>query len=145
KPIRLETRLLVHSPEGWKGYTYVYNDDQTESELLEGSLLRPIRIETADGGYEQRYYFPTRQECMACHTPQEGFVLVLNTRQMNHPLNYHGQVENQIEMFSRLKLFQEPPQAAPDELERYPEWRFGNLDRSGQPEHTESSLEMPEG
>jgi len=30
----VETRLLVHEPEGWKAITYVWKDDQTDA-LLE--------------------------------------------------------------------------------------------------------------
>jgi len=142
---RLETRLLVHSPEGWQGYTYVYNDDQSEAELLEGSALKPISINTAEGSFEQRYYFPSRSDCMACHTREAGFVLGLNTRQMNHPLNYHGQSENQLEMLDRLNVFTKPRKKDTDQAEQFPQWRFGNLDRSGDPQHVESTLDMPTG
>src|SRR5690606_17913086 len=52
---------------------------------------------------------------------------------------------NQIEMLRRLKVFRNPPDASPDKLEKYHEWKFGNLNRSGQPDHTESSLDTPQG
>ncbi len=141
-PVRLETRLLVHSPEGWKGYTYVYNEDQTEARLLEGSLLRPIAIKTEEGIISQPYYFPSRVDCMACHTKAEGFVLGLTTRQMNHTLHYHGETPNQIEYLSGLGLFTEPVKN-PGGLENFPNWRFGNFNRSGDENHTESTLELP--
>ncbi len=142
---RLETRLLIHAPEGWQGYTYVYNDDQTEAELLEGSALKPISIKTDDGDFEQRYYFPSRSDCMACHTREAGFVLGMSTRQMNHPLNYHGQNENQLAMLKRLNVFTQPLEKSTDQAEQFPEWRFGNFDRSDDPQHVESSLDQPEG
>jgi uncharacterized repeat protein (TIGR03806 family) len=144
RPVRLETRLLVHSPEGWAGYTYVYNDEQTEAELLDGSLLRPIEVETADGTISQPYYFPSRSDCLACHTKAEGFVLGPTTRQMNHRLDYHGRSENQIEMLDRLGVFTGSASAAPERLEKFPDWRFGNLDRSPDDGRQESVLDLPD-
>ncbi|MBA2113480.1 PQQ-dependent sugar dehydrogenase [Bremerella alba] len=144
-PRRLETRLLVHSPDGWQGYTYVYHDDQSEATLLEGSALKPLPIKTAEGSFEQRYYFPSRSDCMACHTKEAGFVLGLNSRQMNHPLDYHGQRENQLAMLNRLNVFTQPLSNNAEEIERFPEWQFGNLDRSNDPQHVESALETPQG
>ena len=143
-PLRLETRLLVHSPEGWKGYTYIYNDDQTEAVLLEGSLLKPIAVKTEKGTISQPYYFPSRLDCLACHTKAEGFVLGLTTRQMNHTLHYHGETPNQIEYLSKLDVFTQPVKESPENLEEFPNWRFGNFDRSGEGNHTESTLKMPD-
>ncbi len=144
-PFRLETRLLVNSPDGWKGYTYVYNKDQTEATLLEGSLLRPVEVTTESGTIKQPYYFPARHECMACHTKQEGFVLGMTTRQMNHTLDYHGESANQIELLSHLEVFTEKVDADAETLENFPIWGFGNLNRSGDPDHPESTLARPKG
>ncbi|MAT16930.1 MAG: hypothetical protein CMJ46_16845 [Planctomyces sp.] len=144
EPHRLETRLLVRSPSGWQGYTYIYNEDQSDAELLKGSLLRPLEIKTEKETVTQHYYFPTRVDCMACHTEQAGFVLGMNTRQMNHELNYAEQNVNQLDYLSELNVFKEPLSKSPDELEAWPEWGFGNLDRSSDPEHVESELELPQ-
>lgn len=141
--VRLETRLLVNSPSGWRGYTYVYNDDRSDAVLLDGSSLKPIEIKTKDGTISQPYYFPSRTDCMACHTKQSGFVLGMTTRQMNHTLHYHGQTANQIDMLKRLQLFKQSPAASPDKLDRYPDWGFGNFDRSGNDDHRESALKLP--
>lgn len=145
EPVRLETRLLVHSPQGWFGYTYVYDDDQTEAHLLDGSLLRPIRVKTEEGEIDQPYYFPSRSDCFACHTKAEGFVLGPTTRQMNHTLNYFGETRNQLELLNDLDVFQAPVEQSPDALEAFLPWGFGNLDRSGDPQHVESTLALPEG
>ncbi|AMV19287.1 PQQ-dependent sugar dehydrogenase [Planctomyces sp. SH-PL14] len=137
KPRRLETRLFVHSPEGWKGYTYVYNDDETEATLLEEGETRPIEIETAKGTISQPYYFPDRADCMACHTKGEGFVLGLNTRQMNRTLTCGEGSANQIDLFSKLGLFKSVPDKPAKEQDAFPEWGFGNWDRS--PQHGSGS------
>ena len=105
---RLETRLLVNSPEGWVGYTYVYEHDGKEATLLDGSATKSLEIETADGKINQSYYFPSRTDCMTCHTKQHGFVLGLETKQLNRDVRYHGEAENQLALFKRLNLFSEP-------------------------------------
>jgi len=144
-PLRLETRLLVRSSAGWAGYTYVYNDDQSDAVLLEGSAVKSIEVKTKRGTISQPYYFPSRTDCMACHTKAEGFVLGMTTRQMNHMLHYQQQSENQMELLSRLGIFTDPVPKPVDELDQFPDWRFGNLDRSQDDRHRESVLEMPQG
>ncbi len=143
-PRRLETRLLVHAPQGWEGYTYVYNDEQTEAFLLDGSLLKPIEVNTEDGVISQPYYFPSRSDCFACHTKAEGFVLGMTTRQMNHTLQYRGESENQIALLDRLGVFKEGPKMPPQQLERFPSWGFGNFDRS-ESNNGNHQLKVPDG
>lgn len=130
-PVRLETRLLVHADEGWVGYTYVYNANQTDAELLDSWLTRPIEVQTEDGKIDQHYYFPSRADCLTCHTKAEGFVLGLTTRQMNRELRYRGEAVNQISLLARLGVFDEKPARDPERLERFPDWGFGNLRRDG--------------
>jgi len=142
-PLRLETRLLVSTPHGWEGYTYVYNDEQTDAILLEGSLLKPLEVRTSEGMITQPYYFPSRSDCFACHTRAEGFVLGMTTRQMNHEIDYRGKSQNQLSLLSRLDAFTEKLEQAPDQLERFPLWGFGNLDRSKTGDDEQSSKTAP--
>jgi uncharacterized repeat protein (TIGR03806 family) len=142
-PVRLETRLLVHSPEGWVGYTYVYNDEQTEAHLLDGSLLKPVEVQTRNEAVSQPYYFPSRSDCFGCHTKAEGFVLGTTTRQMNRTLRYRGQRENQIALLDRLGVFSGRIEQKPENLEKFPDWRFGNFDRSEDDDWTENMHNLP--
>ena len=144
-PVRLETRLFVHSPDGWVGYTYVYNDDRTEAHLLDGAMIRPVEVKTAAGRIDQRYYFPSRTDCMACHTKAAGFVLGPNTRQMNRTLHYRGERRNQITLLNDLGVFTEKVKRPVEELERFPEWGFGNHDRSPADGRAANTLEPPTG
>lgn len=148
---RLETRLLVLSPEGWQGYTYVWNDAQTDAELLDGAKTVEVSAATPTGRETLSWYFPSRSDCMACHTPAAGFVLGLNTRQLNRPINPElalpspvgssgdvaekhlaseqsrassdgSQPLNQIALWRDLGVFAEPPQGTPESWESYPDW-----------------------
>ncbi len=121
---RLETRLLVHAEEGWVGYTYVYNEDQTDAALLEDWLIKPIAVQTDEGKVDQSYYFPSRADCLACHTKAEGFVLGLTTRQMNRDLRYHGQSENQVTLLNRLGVFHRQGWHGAEEDGKFPRLGF---------------------
>lgn len=69
---RLETRLLVIGHEVY-GLTYRWREDQKDAELLDGK--------TAEHGPDG-WTFPSRDDCLRCHTPQAGYVLGARTRQL---------------------------------------------------------------
>jgi len=118
---RLETRLLVRHEAAWDGYTYVWNDDGIDAEFLDGALTKSYRVETASGPVERSWYFPSRSDCSACHTAAAGFVLGLETRQMNRIQDHGAERENQISRLSSLGAFTvKAPE--PATLEAYPEW-----------------------
>lgn len=76
---RVETRLLVqHDIEDWVGYSYAWNAQGTDAELVDGNRL-------ADVGNGKRWYFPSTSDCGACHTPAAGYTLGLETRQLLGP------------------------------------------------------------
>jgi uncharacterized repeat protein (TIGR03806 family) len=149
EPRRLETRLLVHGHVGWAGYTYVYDDDQREARLIDEGYSVSLEIEHVEGKESQTYYFPSRTDCMACHTKQHGFVLGMETSQLNRTQHYRGEKENIVAMFDRLGIFKKSLGKSPDELERFPDWGFGNLDRSGEAtaegDLVQRLLRLPEG
>ncbi len=117
---RLETRLMVHAPAGWVGYTYVWNDEQTDATLLDGYLERDYHVRTAAGPRRQTWYFPSRTDCMTCHTEVRGHVLGLNTRQLNRAGGERR--ENQLARLQRLGVFSRPLPSDPYALDAFPDW-----------------------
>ena len=110
---RLETRLLHYEQDHWRGYTYVWNDDQTDAKLLEGKAGLDKKLEIKDGSApggkrEQVWHFPGRSECTLCHTMPANYVLGLNTAQMNKDQNYNGVAANQIATLERIGMFKRP-------------------------------------
>ncbi|MEM7012681.1 MAG: PQQ-dependent sugar dehydrogenase, partial [Verrucomicrobiota bacterium] len=93
---RIETRILAQHDNEWAGYTYRWNDTQTDAELVAAEGV----TEPMDGGAPWR--FPSRAECMTCHTRAAGFVLGFRTAQLNREHDYDGFTANQLDVFERL-------------------------------------------
>ena len=72
----IETRLLMKHLDGWAGYSYQWNDEKTDADLLDSG-----REAVIDAGYT--HIFPSRGECMQCHTAAAGWTLGPETLQLN--------------------------------------------------------------
>jgi len=70
---RLETQILHREDEAWRPYTYRWNAEQTDADLVPlagDSEKLSIKDADAPGGIrEQTYRFAARAECQLCHNP----------------------------------------------------------------------------
>lgn len=95
---RIETRFLTKQLNEWVGYSYEWNEAQTDATLVaEAGLTREFKIREGSGTRLQKWYYPSRADCMVCHSRAAGFVLGLNTLQMNR--------DGQMEALERLGFF----------------------------------------
>jgi uncharacterized repeat protein (TIGR03806 family) len=130
---RLETRILQYrkmpgnddeyGAQYWFGYTYAWNDDQTDAELLPAEGLdRKLAIKDAaapGGTREQVWRYPSRAECTLCHTMAAKYALGVTTLQMNRLHDYgHGQIANQLSTFEKLGVFKNKLPRPPEQLPR---------------------------
>jgi uncharacterized repeat protein (TIGR03806 family) len=75
-----ETRLFMHHQTGWAGYSYQWNDARDEALLLQDSQDTLVQGQT--------WHFPSRDECMRCHTQAAAVTLGLETGQLNTQFTY---------------------------------------------------------
>ncbi len=98
----LETRLLMRFDAAtWVGYSYKWDEAQTDATLV-GSERDQVMFAT--GQRTVTWHFPSRSDCMKCHTPEAGFALGPETAQMNRVV---GGL-NQIDRLAALGAFEAP-------------------------------------
>jgi hypothetical protein len=105
----IETRLMTKQQGEWVGYSYAWNEDQTDATLVESPGKDKLyAIQSASGAVQQqKWRYPSRTECMVCHTRAARYVLGLSTLQMNRMHDYgDGVVMNQLEAYETMGLFQ---------------------------------------
>ncbi|HYV35813.1 MAG TPA: hypothetical protein VE988_08930, partial [Gemmataceae bacterium] len=84
---RLETQLLHFNGDDWNGYTYRWNDAQTDAELVPAAgaevELSIIDADAPGGKRQQTWHFASRAQCMICHNGWAGPPLGFSPEQLN--------------------------------------------------------------
>ncbi|QDU39601.1 hypothetical protein Mal4_39470 [Maioricimonas rarisocia] len=105
---RIETRLTVIKEDGTLyGVTYRWRASQMDADLVTAGYETSVVV---DADQQQRWFFPGPEDCMKCHTYAAGFVLGMNTRQLNREFRYAetGRSDNQLRALSHAGLFDAP-------------------------------------
>jgi uncharacterized repeat protein (TIGR03806 family) len=103
----VETRLMMLHDDGtWAGYSYAWNETGTDAELLPADKTVEV-----DG---HTWTYPSRSQCLQCHTGAAGRVLGLRLDQLNGPLVYELGQANQLTTLDHIGVFAESPGAAAD-------------------------------
>lgn len=88
-PKKVETQLLHFDGAAWQGYSYRWNDEGTDADLVDadGDVMKLLlKHPSAPGGakrYEHRFH--SRGECMRCHTMWTGFINGFQPQQLKEP------------------------------------------------------------
>ena len=71
-----ETRLMMRTADGWTGYSYRWNDAQTDAELLPTAVAEQLPSGV-------RWQYPSRSDCFECHSDAAGITLGLEAAQLS--------------------------------------------------------------
>jgi uncharacterized repeat protein (TIGR03806 family) len=105
---RLETRLQVKNVDGeFYGLTYKWRADEQDADLLATGLVEDVEITTATGTRTQPWVYPSRDQCLSCHSNAAGGALGPRTHQLNGNLLYPGTgvTDNQLRAWNHIGIF----------------------------------------
>lgn len=103
--IPIETRFIVKTTNSAYGITYRWTNQSDAVLVPEAGMDQAFDIIEGGTNRVQAWRYPGRNECRACHTPQTGFALSFNTRQMNRPWSAGGSASNQIAVLQQAGYF----------------------------------------
>jgi len=111
-PRRIETRLLVRQQDEWTGFSYRWNETQSDAELVQaagaGETFEVADLGEPEGRREVAWRFPSRTECLTCHSRAAGFVLAFTPPQLNRDHDFGGKSDNQLRTFEHIGLLDGP-------------------------------------
>lgn len=88
----LETRIELRLESGWYGYSYIWNEGQTEATLSLGGDVIPVSWTDSTGTVRHnQYQIPNANQCLSCHSRDNRYI-PLGTTARN--LNRSGPTAN---------------------------------------------------
>lgn len=109
---RVETQLLHYNGRTWIGYSYRWNDDQTDAELVDvegAETAVEITDANAPGGLRRQVWaFHGRGKCVRCHNPWAQHTLAFNIPQLNRQHTYGDVTSNQLATLLHAGLLSRP-------------------------------------
>lgn len=121
----VETRLLVRRKDGWVALAYVWNQEQTEAELMRTGDSVPLQLVASDGSREDfTYQVPDQNQCAGCHASNNTTRLIQplgpKARHLNRDYAYAAGNENQLQHWAKLGYLTGTPAGT---LPRNANWR----------------------
>jgi putative heme-binding domain-containing protein len=118
---RVETQLLHFDGRDWRGYTYRWNPEQTDAELVPAAgaeiELTARDPEAPAGIRKQTWTFAGRGACAQCHNPWAQSVLGFTVEQLDRPMAGSGQLAELMRMGLLTRVDGKgQPQTAPPPL-----------------------------
>jgi uncharacterized repeat protein (TIGR03806 family) len=107
---RVETRVLIKNANGIYGVTYRWGESTENATLVPPDGATENFTITENG--QQRtltWKYPSRQECLTCHTPLGGHALGFNLAQLNRDFDYGSLTTNQLWAITDAGYFSKPP------------------------------------
>ena len=124
----IETRILVHTDDGWLGLPYVWDEAMTEARLkIAGAGFLIVRNDALGGTRELHYAVPDMNQCASCHVTNaaehENAMTPIGpaARHLNRDYAYaDGTTENQLTHWQSIGFLSDAP--APETAPRHAVW-----------------------
>jgi len=118
---KIETRLLMKNDANqWNGYTYEWNNEQTEAVLLPAG-------KTVNVG-DVEYQIPSRVQCQSCHNDSVNGAIGPEYRQLNIDHAYSDTLtKNQIEYLTTIGFIDEMALSKQQELTALPDYHLSDF------------------
>ena len=108
---RLETRVMYRTVTAWSGFSYRWNNEQTDAtrvDMPESEVFEIADEFDPTGMSMLEWRYPSPAQCFACHTPAAGFGLGLRTEQLNGDFDYPNATDNQLRTLEHIDFFTSP-------------------------------------
>lgn len=131
---RLETQILHRENGTWRPYTYAWNAEQTDAELVDSAgFSRDLQMRDADAPHgirKQTWRFAARRECQLCHNPwveaqttifglQSASPLAVNAQQLRCSHGEGETQESQLAAWRQIGLLDEKLMQAVADVEPF--------------------------
>lgn len=104
---RVETRVMVRQQGEWAGYSYRWDPEQSDAELVpeagDAAEFEVADASAPDGRRGQVWRFPSRSECLLCHSRAAGFVLGFSPMQLDRDGDLGA---DQLRTLERIGVFE---------------------------------------
>ncbi len=122
----IETRILVHRPDGWAAIPYLWNDNQSDADLARTGAVLPLTLVADDKSREDfNYVMPDESQCASCHAQdwvsRKVHPIGLKARHINRDYHYADGNENEIAHLMKVGYLTGAP--APAEAPRNANWQ----------------------
>ena len=109
---RVETQVLHYDVDTWRGYNYIWNDEQTDAVLagVDGTD-QAFKIKDNDapnGERQQTWHHAGRTACIVCHTTRAASIHGFRAPQLAREQNYYGTQADQLATLDHIGLFAKP-------------------------------------
>jgi len=108
----IETRLLLHEPQGWVSLPYIWDDKQTDAKLeVAGGNTHVTWRDEKGQKRELEYLIPNMNQCKGCHE-RHGAMSPIgpSARQLNGNYPYEQGKDNQLLHWARVQWLKGVPQ-----------------------------------
>jgi uncharacterized repeat protein (TIGR03806 family) len=116
----LETRIELLKDGEWFGYSYQWNEEQTEAMLLLGGGEVNVSWISKDGvKHSNQYEIPNANQCLNCHSQDNAYVPIGPTAMnMNRDFDFVDGKSNQLDYLAKIHQLVDLP--TPEKRERMP-------------------------